>query len=152
MLPIFVYLLNTFHHPRAIPDSLVLAQRLADLGFGEHEIVLALDCLMELKTLEAADLVKIASPSAHFFRIYTQQEQELLGSDVIVRITSLFNSGLISFEQRELIIEQAFAFGEVPISAENFRALLLMLLWSQNSDQMQLYKWASEECSQTPLH
>lgn len=152
MLPIFVYLFNTFHHPRAIPDSLVLAQRLSEVGFGEQEIVLALDCLMELKTLEAADLVEIAPPSIHSFRIYTQQEQELLGSESIDRLAKLFQTGTISFEQRELIIEQAFALGEMPISAENFRALLLMLLWSQNSDQTHLNNLVFEEWPQAQLH
>ena len=131
MLSIFVYLYNNFHHPQSFPDTLVLAQRLAEVGFDDEEIVTALDWLSESKQLKWSPY---SDASPHAFRLYTQQEQALLGVEVIGKIENLIANGVLNPEQRELLIEQAFAIGEMPLSTENFQAILLMLLWADSRE------------------
>lgn len=131
MLSIFVYLYNNYHHPQSFPDALVLAQRLAEVGFDDEEILAALDWLSESKQLKWSPY---SDASPHAFRLYTQQEQALLGVEAIGKIENLIANGVLNSEQREMLIEQAFAIGEMPLSIENFRAILLMLLWADSRE------------------
>ncbi|TXI91941.1 MAG: DUF494 family protein [Burkholderiaceae bacterium] len=143
MLPIFVYLYNTYHHPGALPDSLVLAQRLAEVGFQDEEILLALDWLSESKQLKWS-LLREVSPTAT--RLYTQQEHALFGAGAIGKLESLVGAGKLNAEQREMFIEQAFAVGEMPISDGDFHAILLMLLWSDDDEQAANEALIAEAC------
>lgn len=148
MFDILVYLYETYYHPETCPDSLVLAKKLSAVGFDDEEIIVALDWLRGLadttNRLAVLNLDESLNSEAcslsKGFRIYTEEESSLLGTEVIGYLYYLQNAKMLDALQREILIERAIAVEDAPLSLAKFKVIVLMVLWSQGREsEMMLF-------------
>jgi Smg protein len=142
MFDILVYLYETYYRPDTCPDSIVLAKKLSAVGFDDDEIIAALDWLRGLADttnhLAIADLNALPCPGSLLestgFRVYTEEENALLGSEAIGYLHFLQDTEMLNSQQREIVIERAMAVDESPLSLAKFKVIVLMILWSQGCE------------------
>ena len=132
MFDILVYLYETYYRPEACPDTVALVKKLSAVGFPEDEISEAIDWLTGLAT--TSDKAQMPVRTSTGFRIYAQSEMRVLGPQAIGFIQFLESAGLLSFHQREIVIERALAVNESPLPLEKLRIIVLMMLWSQGAE------------------
>ncbi|NDI85181.1 DUF494 family protein [Undibacterium crateris] len=132
MFDILVYLYETYYRPEACPDTVALVKKLSAVGFPEDEISEAIDWLTGLAT--TSDKAQMPVQTSTGFRIYAQSEMRVLGPQAIGFIQFLESAGLLSFHQREIVIERALAVNESPLPLEKLRIIVLMMLWSQGAE------------------
>ena len=142
MFDILVYLYETYYRPDTCPDSIVLAKKLSAVGFDDDEIIAALDWLRGLADttnhLAIADLDALLCHASLLestgFRVYTEEENALLGSEAIGYLHFLQDTEMLNAQQREIVIERAMAVDESPLSLAKFKVIVLMILWSQGCE------------------
>lgn len=136
MFDILVYLYETYYRPDACPDSEALVKKLSAVGFEQEEIVKALGWLTDLAQTTNEIFSQQARQTAFSFgfRVYAEQEYELLGSPAIGFIQFLESAEVINALQREIVIERACVAQESPISLEKLKVIVLMVLWSQGKE------------------
>ncbi|WP_028309833.1 DUF494 family protein [Derxia gummosa] len=133
MFDVLIYLFENYFNPSACPDADVLAKKLTAVGFEREEIDEALDWLNGLSKASSAPVpMALAASAGH--RVYTAWEIDQLGVEAIGFVSFLESAGVIDPAQRELIIERSVAVGESPIGAEQFKVIVLMVLWSQEAE------------------
>jgi len=133
MFEVLVYLFHNYYTPDACPSADVLAKRLAAAGFEHEDINQALGWLLGLAESieECADMSNAESTGS---RVYTDMEQQQLGTEAIGFVTFLENTGVLSAPVREIVIERAMACQESPLSVETIKTIALMVLWSQEAE------------------
>ncbi|MFZ6798837.1 DUF494 family protein [Undibacterium sp. Di24W] len=138
MFDILVYLYETYCRPESCPESIVLAKKLSEIGFGEDEIVDALDWLNALVDASKGGVILDKTNSGAQrnagFRIYTEQEASTLGIVAIGFVQYLENANLLNVQQRELVIDRAMALEESPVDLDELKIVVLMILWSQGHE------------------
>ena len=67
-------------------------------------------------------------------RVYSSWEYDRLGVEAIGFLTFLESAGLLDPVLRELIVDRAAAVGETPISIDKLKIIVLMVLWSQETE------------------
>lgn len=148
MFDILVYLYETYYRPETCPDSLALAKKLSAVGFDDEEIIAALDWLRGLadttNRLAVLNLDESLNSEAcalsKGFRIYTEEESSLLGTEAIGYLYYLQNAKMLDALQREILIERAIAVEDAPLSLAKFKVIVLMVLWSQGREsEMMLF-------------
>jgi Smg protein len=63
-------------------------------------------------------------------RVYTAEEQEMLGEESIGFLTFLESAGVLSAAMREVAIDRALAVGVGPVELEDLKIIVLMIFWS----------------------
>ncbi|MBI1892065.1 MAG: DUF494 domain-containing protein [Burkholderiales bacterium] len=158
MFDVLVYLYETYYRPDACPDSAVLVKKLSAIGFEEEEISKALGWL--------TDLSKTTSNFTHHFpeeetrslgfRIYAQQELDILGTAAVGFIQFLESAKLLDSMQREIVIERALAASDTFMSLDKLKVIVLMVLWSQDKEPDSLMFdelfWDNDETEPRLLH
>ena len=133
MFDILVYLYENYYTPQACPAADVLAKRLAAAGFEHEDIDDALGWLYGLaETTERC--VDLAQAPTTGTRIYTDNEYQQLGTESIGFIAFLESAGVLSSPLREIVIDRAFALGEAPVPLDKLKIIVLMVLWSQETE------------------
>lgn len=148
MFDILVYLYETYYRPETCPDSIALAKKLSAVGFDDEEIIAALDWLRGLADTTNRLVVPNLDESLNFqacslskgFRVYTEEESSLLGTEAIGYLHYLQNTKMLDALQREILIERAIAVEDAPLSLAKFKVIVLMVLWSQGREsEMMLF-------------
>ena len=132
MFEVLLFLFENYYNPEACPQSDALVRKLSAVGFERDDIDEALDWLDGL-----ADVSDDAVPSGFSdgtLRVYSDFEYERLGRDAIGFIAFLESAGVLDPVLRELIIDRAVAIGDSPISIEQLKVVVLMILWSQEAE------------------
>jgi Smg protein len=132
MFDVLVYLYENYWRPDACPEPRQLSRKLSAVGFEPEEIQDALRWLDGLAdTAESCtDSPDPASHVACSMRLYTEQEQEVLGEASIGFITFLESAGVMPAPVREMVIDRALAVGGGPIELEDLKIIVLMVFWS----------------------
>ncbi len=133
MFDILVYLFENYFPPEACPDPDTLARKLAAAGFEDDEIDDALTWLSGLaeSTSRCVDLALVPS---HGHRVYADAEYRLLGSEAIGFVAFLESAGVLSSPLREIVVDRASALGDSPVPLEKLKIIVLMVLWSQETE------------------
>jgi Smg protein len=120
----------------ACPDSEALAKKLTAVGFEQDEITKALGWLTDLAQTTNEIFSQQARQTAFSFgfRVYAEQEFEILGTPAIGFIQFLESAEVINAAQREIVVERACASSESPISLDKLKVIVLMVLWSQGKE------------------
>ena len=63
-------------------------------------------------------------------RIYTAEEQDILGEESIGFITFLESAGVMPAPMREMVIDRALAVGSGALELEDLKIIVLMVFWS----------------------
>ena len=104
-----------------------LARDLEDAGFAGVEVDRALDWISDLATHDA----RIFPCGNDSVRIYSDQEQRILGPESRGMLMSMEANGSITAAQREAVIELLSALGTDEIGPEQVEWVVCMVLSSQ---------------------
>jgi Smg protein len=127
MFDVLVYLYENYWRPDSCPEPKQLSRKLSAVGFETEEIQDALRWLDGLATsVEACS----GSPVQGSTRVYTAQEQDVLGEASIGFITFLESAGVLQAPMREMVIDRAMAVGAGSLDLEDLKIIVLMVFWS----------------------
>ena len=127
MFDVLVYLYENYWRPDACPEPKQLSRKLSAVGFEPDEIQ---DALRWLDGLATSAESHTGSPIQGSLRIYTAQEQDVLGEEGLGFITFLESAGVVEPAMREMVIDRAMAVGNGPMELEDLKIIVLMIFWS----------------------
>jgi Smg protein len=136
---VFDILVYVFDHymlvetPR-VPERERLARDLERAGFAPGKVERALDWLTELacghERAARAGRTQRGNPRGAV-RIYSESEQARLSAECRGLLVSLEQSGALTAQQRELVIERLLALESEELDVEQLRWVVLMVLSSE---------------------
>ncbi|MEW8013365.1 MAG: DUF494 domain-containing protein [Candidatus Sedimenticola endophacoides] len=131
VVDILIYLYENFmdSDPGEPSDQEAIHEDLLQAGFSEQEICKAFEWLDELAL--GQDRQPHAVHTDRSLRIYTQTEQNRLDLDSRGLILFLEQNGILDQTSRELVIERAIALDTHPITVEELKWVVLMVLMNQ---------------------
>ena len=127
MFDVLVYLYENYWRPDACPEPTQLSRKLTAVGFEPEEIQ---DALRWLDGLATSAESHTGSPVRGSMRIYTAEEQDILGEESIGFITFLESAGVLAAPMREMVIDRALAVGSGTLELEDLKIIVLMVFWS----------------------
>lgn len=153
MFEILVYLFETYYSAELTPPKADLTQHLSRAGFENDQISEALDWLGDLASADERRVVTPALASSAGLRIYTRSESAKLSREARGFLTFLESAGMLSPSLRELIIERALAVEDEPVPLDQFKVIVLMVLWTRqgNVDSLILEELLPDDES-GPMH
>ena len=133
VLDVLMYLFETYSEQdletEPEPDQDVLREELLQAGFGEPEVDRALDWLDGLSARQLEPFqIQQAEPS---IRLFNSFELSRLDADCRCYILYLEQIGILTPQQRELVIDRLVALGPGDIDVEQVKWVVLMVLFSQ---------------------
>jgi Smg protein len=145
MYDILVYLFENCQHAELAYDRERVAKKLSAAGFEDSDISEALHWLAGVRV---AHSVREPLPdSRSTFRAYAPRELAKLDAQSRGFLLTLEQSGILSAETRELVIERALAANGDTLSLEQLKLVVLMVLWNQ---QMPTSRLLAEDLFSTP--
>ena len=127
MFDVLVYLYENYWRPDACPEAKQLRRKLTAVGFESDEIQ---DALRWLDGLATSAEACTGVPVPESMRIYTADEQDVLGEASIGFIMFLESAGVMPAPMREMVIDRALAVGGGPLDLEDLKIIVLMVFWS----------------------
>ena len=145
MYDILVYLFENCQHAELAYDRERVAKKLSAAGFEDSDISEALHWLAGVRV---AHSVREPLPdSRSTFRAYAPRELAKLDAQSRGFLLTLEQSGILTAETRELVIERALAANGDTLSLEQLKLVVLMVLWNQ---QMPTSRLLAEDLFSTP--
>jgi Smg protein len=145
MYDILVYLFENCQHAELAYDRERVAKKLSAAGFEDSDISEALHWLAGVRV---AHSVREPLPdSRSTFRAYAPRELAKLDAQGRGFLLTLEQSGILTAETRELVIERALAANGDTLSLEQLKLVVLMVLWNQ---QMPTSRLLAEDLFSTP--
>jgi Smg protein len=145
MYDILVYLFENCQHAELAYDRERVAKKLSAAGFEDSDISEALHWLAGVRV---AHSVREPLPDSHStFRAYAPRELAKLDAQSRGFLLTLEQSGILTAETRELVIERALAANGDTLSLEQLKLVVLMVLWNQ---QMPTSRLLAEDLFSTP--
>jgi len=124
------------------PENEHVFDRLEDLGFLQHDILLAFDWLEDLAEIHT-DLLSSSNNqptlNTHSVRIYSTLEKVLLTPECINFLMHLEQNQIISAISREVILDRVTAL-DVKFELEQFKWIIMIVLYSQPGEE-NAYAW-----------
>src|SRR5690606_13708162 len=80
---------------------------------------------------QCVDLAQAATGNSS--RVYAFVEYQRLGAEAIGFLMFLESAGVLSAPLREIVIERAWALPDSPVSIDKLKIIVLMVLWSQET-------------------
>ena len=111
------------------PSQVVLRDELLQAGFGEPEVDRALDWLEELAATEAQPFAN--KPAKRSIRLFSIRELARLDTQCRGYIIYLEQIGILSPEQRELVLDRLMALDSPDVDVDQVKWVVLMVLFSQ---------------------
>lgn len=172
MFEVLVYVYENYWQGDACPEPHQLGRKLTAVGFEPEEINDALIWLDGLNT--AAQSTRILVPptdaparqpgvasvlaghssliqpqSAHSLRVYSINEQDHLGAEVLGFVSFLDSAGVLPAHMREIVIDRAMAAPGTPVTLDDLKIIVLMVYWSFGEEPDALV--LDELCDDTEL-
>jgi Smg protein len=134
VLDILIYLFENYLDSDAIPQANrdALREELEHAGFAESGISRALEWLEGL----SADTTVVADAQMRSFRVFSGHEQVRLTADVRGYLLQLENIGILSPQQRELVVDRLLALNAEEVDIEQVKWVVLMVLFSQPGQEL----------------
>lgn len=123
------------------PDRESMQTELLEAGFPSYEVMQAFEWLDGLSDRQAMPVALVNEDRA--FRIYTQQEIERLATDCRGWLIFLEQSGILSPETREVVIDRVMALETDEIDLNQLKWIILMVLFNQPG-QEEAYAWMED--------
>jgi Smg protein len=137
MYEILVYLFEHCQQADLAQDSELVAKKLSAAGFEDTEITEALSWLAGVLNVPHRNFAPIPD-SRDTFRAFAPRELEKLNTECRGFILSLEQSGILTPQTREHVIERALAATEPSLSLEQLKLVVLMVLWNQQTPASRL--------------
>ena len=136
VLDILIYVFDRYMlaELETVPEREELAQDLTDAGFPGDQVERALDWLADLAGERNRPDLDAARPSA--MRIFTEEELSRLPVDCRGYLLALERSGILSSQQREIVIERLLALDGAELDVDQLKWVVLMVLSSQPGEEL----------------
>jgi len=123
------------------PENEHMFDRLEDLGFPQHEILLAFDWLEDLAEIHTELLTTDSRPSisSDSVRIYSDLEKLLLDHSCISFLIHLEQNQVVTPVSREVILDRVIAL-DVELELEQLKWIIMIVLYSQPGEE-NAYAW-----------
>ena len=124
------------------PENEHMFDRLEDLGFPQHDILLAFDWLEDLADIHTELLSSSKSKpiiSSTSTRVYSELEKILLSSECISFLIHLEQSQIIHPVSREVILDRVTAL-DVELELEQLKWIIMIVMYSQPGEE-NAYAW-----------
>jgi len=115
------------------PENEHVFDRLEDLGFPQHDILLAFDWLEDLAEIHTSLLSSSKNHptlNTQSVRVYSELEKILLTPECISFLMHLEQNHIISPVSREVILDRVTAL-DVEFELEQFKWIIMIVLYSQ---------------------
>ena len=146
MYDILVFLFENCQQAELAYDSDRVAKKLSAAGFEDSDISEAMHWLDGV--LHAPQGVREALPDLRAsFRAYAPRELAKLDAACRGFLMTLEQSGILSAETRELVIDRALAASGDSLSLEQLKLVVLMVVWNQ---QMPTSRLLAEDLFSAP--
>ena len=146
MYDILVFLFENCQQAELAYDSDRVAKKLSAAGFEDTDISEAMHWLDGV--LHAPQGVREALPGlSASFRAYAPRELAKLDASCLGFLMTLEQSGILSAETRELVIDRALAASGDTLSLEQLKLVVLMVVWNQ---QMPTSRLLAEDLFSAP--
>ena len=131
MVDVLIYLYENYMDGDAPPpdDQSALMDELALAGFPNGEVEKAIQWLDELALMQTESAGK--SPRVNAMRIYTDQEKQRLDLECRGFLLYLEQNEMLDPVSREIVIERATALDAHPISDEELKWIVLLVLMNR---------------------
>ncbi|OLC66022.1 MAG: hypothetical protein AUH79_06680 [Betaproteobacteria bacterium 13_1_40CM_4_64_4] len=137
MYDILVYLFENCQQAELADDRERVARKLSAAGFEDADISEALHWLAGV--LRAPRGASAALPDARAsFRAFAPRELAKLDAECRGFIITLEQSGILTAETRELVLERSLAASGHALSLDQVKLIVLMVLWNQQTPTSQL--------------
>ena len=117
--------------------------RLEDMGFPQHEILLAFDWLEALAELHQQQLENEGQlpqlTNTTSIRVYSELEKMLLDNESISFLMQLEQKQVITAASREIILDRVIAL-DVELELEQLKWIIMIVLYSQPGEE-NAYAW-----------
>ena len=123
------------------PDRESVETELLEAGFPSHEIQKALDWLDDLVDRQETPIA--VGNAERSFRIYTPQETGKLDVECRGFLLFLEQTGILSAETRELVIDRVMALNSEDMDLSQLRLIILLVLFNQPG-QEEAYAWMED--------
>ena len=137
MYEILVYLFEHCQQADLAQDSELVAKKLSAAGFEDTDISEALSWLAGVLRVPHRNFAPIPD-SRNTFRAYAPKELAKLDTDCRGFLLALEQSGILSPQIREHVIERAMAATGSALSIEQLKLIVLMVLWNQQTPTSRL--------------
>jgi len=136
VLDILIYVFDRYMLADApeVPERDELAQDLEQAGFPGESVERALDWLADLAGERDRPNLDAAGPRA--MRVYTDEERTHLPADCRGYLLALERSGILSPQQREIVIERLLALDASELDVDQLKWVVLMVLFSQPGEEL----------------
>lgn len=136
VLDILIYVFDRYMlaELETVPEREELAQDLTEAGFPGDQVEQALDWLADLACERDRPDLDAARPSA--MRIFTEDELTRLPVDCRGYLLALERSGILSSQQREIVIERLMALDGTELDVDQLKWVVLMVLSSQPGEEL----------------
>jgi len=126
------------------PENEHMFDRLEDLGFPHHDILLAFDWLEDLAEIHTELLSSSANSNklainTGSVRIYSDLEKILLDLDCVSFLMQLEQNQVITPLSREVILDRVIAL-DVELELEQLKWIIMIVLYSQPGEE-NAYAW-----------
>jgi Smg protein len=137
MYDILVYVFENCQQAELADDRERVARKLSAAGFEDADISEALHWLAGV--LHAPRGVSAALPDPRTsFRAFAPRELAKLDAECRGFLITLEQSGILTAETRELVLERSLAASGHSLSLDQLKLIVLMVLWNQQTPTSQL--------------
>jgi Smg protein len=136
MYDILVFLFENCQQADVAYDRERVAKKLSAAGFEDSDISEALHWLAGVR-LPLGDMVKLPDPRSTF-RAFAPRELAKLDVQCRGFLLTLEQSGILSPQNRELVIERSLAASGEALTLDQLKLIVLMVLWNQQTPTSQL--------------
>src|SRR3954467_12236998 len=137
MYDILVYLFENCQQAELAYDRERVAKKLSAAGFEEQDISEALHWLAGV--VRSPQVVPAQMPDARTsFRAFAPRELAKLDAQCRGFLLTLEHSGILNAQNRELVLERSLAASGDPLTLEQLKLIVLMVLWNQQTPTSQL--------------
>jgi Smg protein len=137
MYEILVYLFENCQQREVAYERDRIAKKLSAAGFERADISEALHWLAGLARAPQSEAVALPDPSRSF-RAFASRELAKLDAQCRGFLLTLEQSGILTPQNRELVIERSLAASGTSLTIEQLKLIVLMVLWNQQTATSQL--------------
>jgi len=137
MYDILVYLFENCQQAELAFDRERVARKLSAAGFERSDISEALHWLAGIQRSPPPEQVALPD-GRRSFRAFAPRELAKLDAACRGFLMTLEQAGVLSPENRELVIERSLAASGASLSLEQLKLIVLMVLWNQQMPTSQL--------------
>jgi len=137
MYDVLVYLFENCQQSELAYDRERVARKLSAAGFDDSDITEALHWLAGVVRAPLSTDARLPDPRSSF-RAYAPRELAKLDAQCRGFLMTLEQSGILSAQNRELVLERSLAASGGALTLEQLKLIVLMVLWNQQTPTSQL--------------